>query len=165
MGNGSHHVTIRRIGLADAEALATFYNGLSDESKRLFRPLSENTDKNRCREIVRDNEAETKYDLIAVLGDVVVGWAFVWNIDQPAECTFGIGVSDEWQGKGIGKKLMKRVLGTCRSRDLSTVHLIVVQDNQRAQNLYKQMGFVVTGTKAGADGQDYFTMIKIISSS
>ena len=160
MGSGSHRIAIRRITAADAEALAAFYNQLSDESKRLFRPLSEKTHRDRCLEIIRDNEDGGKYDLVAVCQSSVVGWAFVWNTDRPAEGSFGIGVSDEWQGQGIGKMLITQVLDACRGRGLTVVHLIVVQDNLRAQNLYEQMGFVKTGTKVGEDGQDYFTMLK-----
>ena len=162
MGSGKHLVDIHRLTTEDAGALAEYYNALSDESKRLFRPLTEKTDKNRCLEIANDNKAESKYDLVAIIENTVVGWAFVWNGERPNEATFGIGVSDEWQGKGIGKELMCRVLDACHDRSIFTVHLIVVQDNARAQRLYKQMGFIMTGTQVGSDGQDYYEMVKSI---
>ncbi len=162
MGSGKHLLTIRRLAPEDAGTLAEFYNALSDESKRLFRPLTEKTDKNRCLEIADDNKADSKYDLVAIIEDIVVGWAFVWGGEEPIEGTFGIGVSDEWQGKGIGRELMGRVLDACHDRRIFTVRLIVVQDNARAQSLYKQMGFTITGAQVGPDGQDYFKMVKSI---
>ena len=162
MGRGKHLLDIHRLTTEDAGALAEYYNALSDESKRLFRPLTEQTDKNRCLEIANDNKADSKYDLLAITNDKVVGWAFIWNREEPNEATFGIGVSDEWQGKGIGKELMRRVLDACHGRSIFTVHLIVVQDNARAQSLYKQMGFMMTGTQVGTDGQDYYEMVKRI---
>ena len=162
MGSQKHFIDFRRLALEDAGALAEFYNALSGESKRLFRPLSEKTDKYRCIELANDNVADCKYDLVAVYEAVVVGWAFVWNVEEPHECTFGIGVSDDWQGRGIGKMLMAQVLDSCHQRGIIRVHLIVVQDNVRAQSLYKQMGFSVTGAEVGSDGQDYFKMVKSI---
>ena len=160
MGSGKYLLAIRRLSPEDAGALAEFYNVLSDESKRLFRPLTEKTDKNRCLEIANDNIAESKYDLLAIVEDTVVGWAFVWNGEEPNEATFGIGVSDRWQRKGIGKELMARVLAACTDRKILKVNLIVVQDNARAQSLYRQMGFTITGIQVGSDGQDYFKMAK-----
>ena len=165
MGSNTYLVEYHRLTVDDAATLAAFYNALGDESKRLFQPLSEKTDAARCLEIAKDNLSDRKYDIVATQDDRIVGWAFIWNTDEPNEGTFGIGVSDDRQGGGIGREIMTRTLNSCKDRGIHTVHLIVVQDNKRAQNLYESMGFIVTGTKVGSDGQDYFTMIKRFAGS
>ena len=151
---------LRRLEPGDAAGLSEFYNGLSDPSKRLFRPLREKTDPEQCLGLARENEAEIdrKYDLIAVEDGRIVGWTFLWNLDEPGAAVFGLAVSDARQGRGIGRRLMAEVLAAAGSRGLRTVRLTVVQENMRARGLYESLGFTVTGTTVGPDGLDYYKM-------
>ncbi|MFA9423174.1 MAG: GNAT family N-acetyltransferase, partial [Sedimentibacter sp.] len=62
--------------------------------------------------------------------------------------SIGIAVSTDYQGEGIGKALLNKVI------DLSDNWLMLVRlelgvftDNERAVNLYKSLGFVIEGTK------------------
>jgi len=61
---------------------------------------------------------------------------------------FGIAVSKDFRGEGVGKLLMKLVLKEAEKEiaDLKIITLDVYQTNLIAQNLYKEFGFVEYGT-------------------
>jgi putative acetyltransferase len=154
---------LRRLGPADADALHAFYNALSARSKRLFRPLGARTTLEQCRRLADANrlEQDTKYDVVAVSGQAIVGWGFLWNGHERTDiATLGLGVADDWQGRGLGRRLMAAVLDAAPGRDLSCVELTVVQDNAVARRLYESFGFVRTGDLVGLDGLPYFRMTR-----
>jgi ribosomal protein S18 acetylase RimI-like enzyme len=148
---------IRRVVAGDAASLEAFYNGLSERSKRTFRPLGETTTLAVCQGIVRDNQNELKLDLVAVRLDAIVGWSFVWGLTR--EPTLGLCVSDSYQGQGLGGRLLDRVLEVSQEYALSEIHLTVVQDNLVALRLYEERGFVRNGELVGGDGLDYYRMV------
>jgi ribosomal protein S18 acetylase RimI-like enzyme len=88
----------------------------------------------------------------------IVGWSFIWDL-QSDEPTFGLGVADACQGRGLGSELMDRVMEAARERALYKVYLTVVQDNQVAWRMYEQRGFVRYGEFVGGDGLNYFRMV------
>ena len=155
---------IRRLRPGDARALARFYNGLSEASRRTFRPLGWHTTEEACAEIGAANQAGIKYDLVAVprlgpdAGRRIMGWGFVWDLhsDKP---NFGLGIADAHQGQGLGGALMDRVLADVRRAGLERVYLIVVQDNRVAVGLYRRRGFVRYGERVGEDGLAYYEMV------
>lgn len=151
---------IRRIQKNDTLALLQFYNGLSSESKRLFRPLGEQTTLDACEKIIAANaEADgTKYDLIAREDRRIIGWSFLWELDEPAP-TFGIGIVDVFQGKGLGRQLMDAVMKFAVSAQIAQIKLTVVQENSNAWRMYQRRGFVITGEFLDKDGLMYFRMV------
>ncbi len=157
---GIGEVIIRRIKSGDENALVEFYNGLSESSIRTFRPLGYKTTLNVCEDIVQDNspEIDKKFDLVALHETRIVGWSFLWKIES-GEPTFGLGIADDFQGKGLGSKLMDSVMKTARERGLKKVLLTVVKDNPVAWQIYERRGFVKYGEFVGEDGLDYFRMV------
>lgn len=155
---------IRRLRAEEASALARFYNGLSEGSRRTFRPLGWETDVDACEKIVQGNQAGAKYDLVAVLGSgcggqsEIVGWGFVWDLGSE-EPNLGLGIADAYHGQGMGGALIDRVLGDVREMGLRQVYLIVVQDNHVARRLYEGRGFVRYGECVGEDGLAYYRMV------
>lgn len=60
----------------------------------------------------------------------------------------GISVHTKYQGKGIGKKLLNKLLDIADNwLMLVRIELGVLCDNDKAINLYKSLGFVVEGKK------------------
>jgi GNAT superfamily N-acetyltransferase len=157
-------IVLRRISMGDEARLAEFYNGLSTESKRTFRPLGEKTTPERCSEIMSDNApgTGTKYDLFAVDNGEVVGWAFLWNIESDGP-TFGLGVADAYQGKGLGRNLMDEILRWADERGINKISLTVVQDNDTARAMYERRGFVQLNAYVGSDGLPYFSMERTVA--
>jgi acetyltransferase len=153
-------LTIRRIDDGDASSLLQFYNGLSEESKRTFRPLGLETTLDVCEAIIRDNQAamDDKLDLVALQADCLVGWGFLHQL-QSQEPFFGLAIADEWQGRGQGGALMDAVMAAARTRGLAKVTLTVVQDNDAARAMYERRGFVRNGEFVGGDGLAYYRML------
>lgn len=90
-------------------------------------------------------------------GGVVVGYAGVALLTGPnpeAEI-HTIAVDSSWQGKGLGRELLARLL-ILADRHGGPVHLEVRTDNDRAIELYRRAGFDIVGTRkryyhSGAD--------------
>ena len=162
-------VVIRQLSTGAVDALAAFYNGLSLRSKRTFRPLGESATVEVCREVVHAQIGGSagdadKIDLVAFSGDEIVGWSFVWSV-MGREPTFGLCVADAHQGRGLGGRLMDRVLGLASEHGATRVHLSVVQDNCVALGMYERRGFVRCGTFTGGDGLPYHRMVSGSSAS
>ena len=65
-------------------------------------------------------------------------------------------VNSEFRGEGLGEKLMVRFINYCKSIGLKGAWLHVYADNDRAQNLYKKLGFVFDSAYCN---DDYLAMI------
>lgn len=156
-------VSIRQLTGGDAIALASFYNGLSEESIRTFRPLGTATTECICRGIGNENDSGTKCDMIAIAEGSIIAWCFIWNLDQP-DPMFGLAVADRYQGRGIGQNLAARLLEEAGRRNIPRVTLTVVKDNARAQRIYTKVGFTFIGEFLNdEDGLNYYRMERCIA--
>ena len=59
--------------------------------------------------------------------------------------SFGITVHDDYQGRGLGKKLTEYMIEIASAKGLKKITLEVVTRNQIAINLYRQHGFKIEG--------------------
>jgi ribosomal protein S18 acetylase RimI-like enzyme len=154
-------ILIRQLAAEDASALASFYHGLSKESLRTFRPLGPATTADACIALARDNAAATKHDLVAIEGDEIVGWGFLWDLDKP-EPMFGLAIADRCQGQGLGARLAGRVLAEAGRRGIPRIVLTVVKDNEPARRIYTRLGFTIYGEfRHDEDGLDYYRMERV----
>jgi acetyltransferase len=62
---------------------------------------------------------------------------------------FGIIVSDRWQGQGLGKELLRRLIQIGRDENLVSITGYVLPDNQGMLNLTDQLGFTKEQTEDG----------------
>jgi len=149
---------MRQLRAGEALALQTFYNALSVEAKRLFRPagwtMSHEVAEAICGE---QREAGKRYDLVLESGSRIVGWAFATRLDTP-EAHLGIGVARDFTSRGFGRRLMHGLVAHARGRGLRGIKLSHVVGNARAHRLYEACGFATTGTHTGSDGLEYVDM-------
>ena len=88
--------------------------------------------------------------LVALAGDEVVGAAGL-HVQQATLRRMhvrglGISVSPQWQGRGVGRRLLARLLDWADNwAGVLRVELHVHADNDRAMALYKSMGFEEEG--------------------
>ena len=159
-GSTRDELDIRRIRPDEAPALQRFYNDLSHETRRLFRPLGWHAALEQCRQWVAENAADpdTRYDLVVVDGEQIVGWCFIMRLDTDRP-TYGIGVADAYHRLGLGRELTRDVLDEARRRGCREVELTCVQDNKVAHNMYAKFGFQRTGEFTGGDGLPYYRMV------
>jgi L-phenylalanine/L-methionine N-acetyltransferase len=88
--------------------------------------------------------------LVAIAGDRIVGAAGL-HVAHPGlrrqhVRELGIGIAREWQGRGLGRQLIARLLDWADNwAGVLRVELTVHADNDRAMALYRSMGFVEEG--------------------
>ena len=87
---------------------------------------------------------------VALVGDKVVGWCDAAPADRPtlAHCgILGMGVETSHRHRGIGKALIRATLEGARKAGLTRIELTVREDNERAIELYRSIGFEQEGLK------------------
>jgi L-phenylalanine/L-methionine N-acetyltransferase len=109
--------------------------------------------------------------LVAVAGGQVVGAAGLHSVGRSMRRghvrSLGISLAPGWQGKGVGRQLMARLLDWADNwTNILRIELTVHADNDRAIALYKSMGFVEEGrlrAYAIKDGRfmDAYTMARL----
>ncbi len=93
---------------------------------------------------IRDNLL-AKY-IVAEIENKVVGYGGIWLILTEGHIT-NIAVKKEYQGLGIGNKLVEGLIIYCTSRGIDSMTLEVRKSNIVAQNLYKKYGFIDYGIR------------------
>ena len=94
-------------------------------------------------------ESENEIEIIALIGNVVVGTAGIesvgakYKVQHRAE--FGISVTKEFWGIGIGRALMDACIECARDAGYMQLELNVVTENVRAISMYERAGFTEYG--------------------
>ena len=159
--NDAASLTIRQMGHGDAASLMAFYNGLSEASRRTFRPLGEFATVEKCAAVCADNGTHAKYDLVAVHDGTIVGWCFVWS-GKEGEKMFGLAVADAWHNRKIGSRLSAQLLADADAQGIREIVLTVVKDNAHAVRLYEKLGFERYGEFIHEeDGLAYYRMKRV----
>jgi putative acetyltransferase len=87
--------------------------------------------------------------LVATVDDQIVGVAGLHRLTgrQAHVGQIGMGVHDDWTGKGIGTRLLAALIDPAdRWLGLRRLQLTVFSDNEPAIRLYRRFGFEVEGT-------------------
>lgn len=93
-------------------------------------------------------QTATRHYVVAVSGDVVVGYAGL--CDYPDEAFVQtMAVAPSQQRQGIGALLLEELLHEAERRRQTRVLLEVRVDNEPAQRLYARYGFVQEGIRRG----------------
>jgi putative acetyltransferase len=117
---------------------------------------------------------DANFMLVAVAGDRVVGLVGLHlfpKLRRRHAATLGIGIHDDWQGKGVGSALMCAALDLADNwLNLRRLELEVYTDNEAAIRLYERFGFEHEGTlrqHAFRDGQyvDSYMMARLRSAA
>jgi len=90
------------------------------------------------------------YSLVAVVEGELCGQLGMEVFPNPRRkhvANIGMAVSEAWQGKGIGSKLLEHALNLAENwLAIRRVELEVYTDNEAAIALYQKHGFVIEGT-------------------
>ena len=99
--------------------------------------------------------------LVAELEGQVVGYAGAWIILDESHVT-NIAVEESFRGRGIGKQLTTGLMQYLSNLGAAYSTLEVRVSNERAQNLYKSLGFVSIGKRKKYyedNNEDAFLMV------
>jgi acetyltransferase len=128
-------LVIRVLAPQDAAKVQEFVRGLSQRSRRerYFSAIRELTPGMLARTMRASDPRDVS--LAAFEGDALVGLA---------ECAAGevaMVVADAWQGRGLGRELMQRLLEHARRASLPLVHGLVRAGNRAMLRLAASCGF------------------------
>jgi ribosomal-protein-alanine N-acetyltransferase len=88
--------------------------------------------------------------LVVELDDHLVAYAVLWCILDQGELA-NIAVDPNWRGRGLGGRLLERVLAIARGRGVKDLFLEVRESNHVARELYRRRGFESIGSR-----RDYY---------
>jgi acetyltransferase len=139
--------TIRPIRPEDAAMEAAFVHGLSEQSRflRFMFAVHDLTPAQLSRFTQIDYDREMA--LIGVIdtpeGEQQIGVARYITLSDGESCEFAIVVGDDWQGKGLARRLFALLIDTARSRRLKVMTGITLRENTRMMDLARSHGFTV----------------------
>ena len=119
-----------------------------------------------------DNPPDNFHSLVAEVDGEIVGQIGIEVYTRPRRkhvANIGMGVSEAYQGKGVGSKLLQAVLDLADNwLAVTRIELEVYTDNENAIKLYKKHGFTTEGTAKNypfRNGEyvDVFLMAKLIN--
>ena len=157
---GGGEYTLRPIHPDDAQMLQDLMHHLSPESRyfRFVSSIIELPPTMLARFTLIDYDREMA--LVAVVkerkatgsataaGEVVeteriVGVSrYITNPDQ-SSCEFALVVADDYNGKGLGSRLMERIMEVARERGLAEMDGLVLANNPGMLKLMRKLGFAV----------------------
>jgi acetyltransferase len=141
--------TIRPIRPEDSAIEAAFVHGLSEQSKflRFMFGLRDLTPAMLSRFTQIDYDRELA--LIAVIdtpdGEQQIGVVRYTTLPDEETCEFAIVVGDDWQGKGLARRMFTRLIEAARARRLKVMTGVTLRENTRMIDLSRSLGFT-TGT-------------------
>ena len=109
------------------------------------------------REFVLSNIRNKVPQIVAVEGETVIGWCDIApnKGEGFTHCgKLGMGVLQDYRGKGIGTRLMEDTILAEKEFGLERVELEVYASNVAAVSLYEKRGFVHEGEKKKASKLD-----------
>lgn len=86
--------------------------------------------------------------IVAKIDSKITGYAGMWFILDEAHIT-NIAVHPDYRGRGIGDKLVKRIIEIVKDNGLNSITLEVRDSNQEAIYLYEKNGFTREGLRRG----------------
>lgn len=150
-------MTIVRSGsVDDAELLASFIVKLDHEGEYLlYEPGERKGDINSVQAYLNriKNEANSIVYVAQDINNKIVG--FACGESSPLKrmshvMSINIGILEDYQGCGIGKKFIEELLSYSKAVGIVRVEASVVKNNVRCIGLLKKYGFIVEGVKSNA---------------
>jgi GNAT superfamily N-acetyltransferase len=169
-------ITIRRLAAPDAKEFGRFLSGLSEETRRFYRPHA--LDEAEARRICASVDTDPALRLIATADDGNEIEAYVLTqfeipadekqryadygitLQDEVDCRIAPGVADSWQDRGLGSVMLHRTLESLRLLGLRHVVLFggTQAVNSRAIHVYQKLGFQTLGTFVDAKGIENIDM-------
>ena len=142
---------IRNGTFEDGPEVSTFFTTTHGETDYLLSYPEESTrdDEKQSNYLKETTESDREIELLAIVDGKVVGMAGFNAIGSKYKgrhrAEFGITVSKNYWGQGIGKAIMNACIECAKEAGYIQLELDVVADNTRAIELYKKLGFIEFG--------------------
>ena len=136
-------VTIRPVRHEDEPAKRAFFDGLSDETKRLrFHAFAQPLNDALIR-FYTHIDYDRHMAFVCEHDERLMGEARYVANPGGRSCEFGVVVADDWRGSGIARLLMDALIDTARERGFDSMEGLVLRDNLRMLEFVRKLGFEV----------------------
>jgi acetyltransferase len=144
-------VTIRPIRPEDEPVMVKFHEGLSERSVylRYFSPLKLQQRVAHTRLIrICFNDYDREIALVAEHKDgddksEIVAVARLSKLHSTNAAEFAVVVTDQWQRKGLGTEMTKRLIQIAKNEKLGRLVAYTLRENKDMQHMCKKVGFDV----------------------
>jgi acetyltransferase len=142
---GGAHLHVRPIRPEDAEIERAFVAGLSEETRyfRFFYQLNELTPSMLARFTQVDYDREMALVAVDETGATpsIVGVARYIMSPARESAEFAVVVADAWQGRGVARVLMSRLVACATARGLRRLEGLVLRTNRNMLRFTEAFGF------------------------
>jgi RimJ/RimL family protein N-acetyltransferase len=141
---GRERVVVRNLRRSDRSRYVAAVNSLSPRSRYLrfgspIRSLSEAT-----VDRLMDADGERHVVLVAVEDDAIVAVGR-YVIGAPRVAELALAVTDRWQGRGLGRAILERLVRRGSEASLSRLEATTLAENHASRRLLKSAGFAPSG--------------------
>lgn len=140
-------LTIRSATLKDLEEITDIYNEAIQKTVATFDTETKTIEE---QEIWFNEHGKNNPLIVAVQGGNIIGWAALSKYSS--RCAYSntaeisLYIKEKHQGKGIGKKLMEKIIQEGEKTDLHSVLARITEGNEISVHLHKSVGFKHIGT-------------------
>jgi acetyltransferase len=138
-------VMLRTLRREDVDIEAAFLSGLSPESRhnRLLGGMIKITREYLEKLTTVDFSRDMALAAVLMLDDreVLIGVARYVLEAEGRACEFALVIADAWQGRGIGRRMMDKLIGVARGRGLQRIYGDVLSTNSHMLDFCRKLGF------------------------
>jgi acetyltransferase len=138
-------VTIRPLRPDDSGIERDFVTGLSDESRynRLLGGAIKVSDEYIRRLTELDWSREAAFAAITMLGEreSIIGVARYVIEEGGESCEFALVLADVWQGRGIGRRMLEKLMTIAARRGIRSMHGDILSTNSQMLSLVRKLVF------------------------
>ncbi|HMM92240.1 GNAT family N-acetyltransferase [Bradyrhizobium sp.] len=143
-------VTVRFVEPRDAEALQNYFRALTTRSRySRFLGAARELAPSVLEDFIHVGEAD-RFTVVATMlvdgREIIVGEARYAFDSETTSIEFGLSIDDRWQGRGIGKALLKNI--ECRAASFGAEHLFgdTLRSNDAMIALARKAGYAFTNS-------------------
>ncbi|HTP61692.1 MAG TPA: GNAT family N-acetyltransferase [Burkholderiales bacterium] len=140
-------VILRPLCRGDADIEAAFLTGLSSESRHnrllggMIKITREYVEKLTTVDFSRDMALAAA--LMLEDREILIGVARYVLDPAGRACEFALVIADAWQGRGIGRRMMEKLIAVARGRGLQQIYGDVLSTNLKMLDFCRHLGFTL----------------------
>jgi acetyltransferase len=141
---GGEKAVLRPIRPEDEPLIKELFGTFSERTMhfRFFHALRDITHEQLIRYCHIDYDREIS--IVADHGGLLLGMSrLMFDPGDTTRAEFSVVVSDAWQNKGLGFKMVEKIIEIGRDKGLDTVYATVIKDNSAMKHVAKKLGFRV----------------------
>lgn len=145
MEQNINELEIRLLVPEDRQKIYDFFRNLGEEGSYFFN--RENGNENRTYAFLDGKLPDHIFWAVTEKNgdsEEIAGIVFLWR-KQSGVPWLGIGISEKWKGKHLGRRLMTTASEWAKAKGAGGIMLTTAQTNVRGQGLYERMGYEKLG--------------------